>query len=140
MFCHTTTTMTFQPDAHGRSYSDSDSEQLTLVGVDRIYQAVITTPHRSDTARLMFGECYIPADRVRRTGIAYVSQQALERALWEYLNDHRLFGERAALLSRLRFDIKQPYEVLYDVERSLYAFRSVIAPPPITAPVTRYAS
>lgn len=128
MFRYPITAMTFRRDATGQLYSDSDPEQLSLLGVERVYPVEVRDAHCEDIARLMFGGRYIPADKIRREGVIYLSRQALEKALWNYLCDRRrLPEERAALLRQLRFDARQPYEVLYDEERDLYVFRSLCA-------------
>ncbi|GAB4460990.1 MAG: hypothetical protein OHK0029_25740 [Armatimonadaceae bacterium] len=122
-------------DAQGRLYSESDRDQLCLLGVLRVYLIEVSNTHPSDTARLMFGECYLPAEPVRRVGVAFLSRQALETALWEHrLDTLRLLTERVALLQRLRFDMKQPHDVLYDAERSLYVFQYSITTPVVEPP------
>lgn len=102
--------------------TDAD-EQRNLLGVSHIHSAALTEAHRPDAARMMFGQLYVPTDGRETARPAYVSRQALEKALWEFRADP-LFLRRArmALLRRLYFDAAEPYHVLYDDERHLYAF------------------
>lgn len=114
-----------------REDTQDTAEQHTLLGVSRIYVATLIDAYCGDAARLMFGQCYVPPDGACGSGIAYISRQALEKALWPFRTEYaRLKQERFALLRRLRFNIAAPYFVLYDSERFLYAFHPGLAPHP----------
>jgi hypothetical protein len=118
----------FQMDEQGRSYSESDTQQLHLLGVERVYYGPIADPYCADIARLIYGECYIPDEGVRRSGIACLSRIALETALWRLRHESKQLEEaRLLLLSQLRFDASMPYEVSVDPIRDLYLFLSLPA-------------
>jgi hypothetical protein len=122
--------ITFRIDEQGRAYYDEDTQQLRLLGVDRIYHRPVPDPYGDSTARFLHGQYHIPEDTVRRPGIAYISRQGVESALWRlrHRND-RIDEARALLLARLLFDTSLPYEVFVDPIRDLYAFVTVAAGP-----------
>ena len=135
MFSYLQQPMVFQPDAQGRQYSDSDAEQLLLIGVERVYYGAVSNPYQKETASLLHGHYNVPTELFRNSEHVFISRQALETALWSHLaNPAGLQKERMALLRRLFFDVRIPYEVSYDPARSLYTFTCLVPPTPAPLP------